>query len=57
MACLLETYWTVRLETPPLHLTEQSLQSPTCQVDPEQEAAVHVLDSWVPVDQSSLDQQ
>ncbi len=57
MACLLETYWTVRLETPPLHLTEQSLQSPTCQVDPEQEAAVHVLDSCVPVDQSSLDQQ
>ena len=44
----LETYCTVRLETPPLHLTEHSLQAPTCQMEPEQEAAVQVLDSCEP---------
>lgn len=42
-----ETYWTVRLETPPLHLTLHSLQLPTCQMEPLQELAapVQVLDS------------
>lgn len=43
-------YWTVRLETPPLHLTLQALQSPTCQMDPEHVAAppVQDRDSCVP---------
>ena len=47
------TYPTVRLETPPLHLTLHSLHVPTCQMDPEQEAAVHVLDSWEPASHSN----